>query len=90
MRFAPRSKRKAAPRSWKFFASAPLDALVERDVKGLYKKAIAGEIKNFTGVSDPYEEPLTPEIVALTSAETVEASAQRILDYLTEKQFIGR
>ena len=72
------------------FASAPLDALVERDVKGLYKKAIAGEIKNFTGVSDPYEAPETPEVIALTSEETVEASAKRILDYLTEKGLIGK
>lgn len=72
------------------FANAPLDALVARDVKGLYKKALAGEIKNFTGVSDPYEPPLTPEIVALTSEETVEASADRILNYLTEHGLIGK
>lgn len=72
------------------FASAPLDALVERDVKGLYKKAIAGEIKNFTGVSDPYEAPENPEVVAHTSTESVDESAQRILDYLTERGLIGR
>src|SRR5947209_1311012 len=66
------------------FASAPLDALVARDVKGLYKKALAGEIKNFTGVSDPYEAPETPEVIAHTSSETVEESAARILNYLTE------
>ncbi len=72
------------------FASAPLDALVERDVKGLYKKAIAGEIKNFTGVSDPYEAPEKPEVIALTSEETVEASANRILDYLTAQGLIGK
>lgn len=71
------------------FASAPLDALVERDVKGLYKKAIAGEIKNFTGVSDPYEAPENPEITAHTSTETVDESAQRILDYLTGRGLIG-
>src|SRR5262249_8792759 len=45
------------------FVRAPLSVLVERDVKGLYKKALAGEIKNFTGVSDPYEDPLSPEVV---------------------------
>src|SRR5947208_12964282 len=44
------------------FVRAPLDTLVERDTKGLYRKAIAGEIANFTGVSDPYEEPLHPEV----------------------------
>jgi adenylylsulfate kinase len=72
------------------FASAPLDALVERDVKGLYKKAIAGEIKNFTGVSDPYEAPENPEVVAHTSTESVEESTARILNYLTERGLIGR
>ena len=71
------------------FAHAPLDALVERDVKGLYKKALSGEIKNFTGVSDPYEAPISPEITALTSEESVEDSANRILNYLTEKRLIG-
>ena len=52
------------------FARAPLDTLVERDVKGLYKKAIAGEISNFTGISDPYEEPLHPDVVCDTSRES--------------------
>src|SRR6266851_4350530 len=61
------------------FVSCPLDTLVERDVKGLYKKALAGEIKNFTGVSDPYEEPLHPEVVVHTDRETVEESAKKIL-----------
>ncbi len=70
------------------FAYAPLNALVERDVKGLYKKAIAGEIKNFTGVSDPYEAPEKPEITAFTSEETVEQSVERILAYLTERGLI--
>ena len=71
------------------YAYAPLDALVERDVKGLYKKAIAGEIKNFTGVSDPYEAPVSPEITVQTSVDTVDASVQQILDYLTGKELIG-
>ncbi len=70
------------------YAYAPLDALVERDVKGLYKKAIAGEIKNFTGVSDPYEAPEKPEVTAFTSTETVEESAARILKYLADKGII--
>src|SRR5437764_1819769 len=71
------------------FAHAPLEALVDRDVKGLYKKALAGEIKNFTGVSDPYEPPLKPEVIAHTSEESVEASTDRILNYLTEHNLIG-
>jgi len=71
------------------FANAPLDALVDRDVKGLYKKALAGEIPNFTGVSDPYEPPQQPEVVATTSTESIDASVQRILDYLTKQGLIS-
>lgn len=71
------------------FANAPLDAVAARDVKGLYKKALAGEIKNFTGVSDPYEAPEHPEVTARTSEETIQESADRILNYLTEQGVIG-
>jgi adenylyl-sulfate kinase len=72
------------------FAHAPLEALIARDVKGLYKKALAGEIKNFTGVSDPYEAPENPDFTAYTSEESVEASAQRLLDYLADRGLIGK
>jgi len=61
------------------FVKASLDTLIARDVKGLYKKAIAGEIKQFTGVSDPYEEPLDPEILINSDRETVEESAAKIV-----------
>jgi adenylylsulfate kinase len=71
------------------FVKAPLDTLVERDVKGLYKKALAGEIKQFTGVSDPYEEPLRPELVVETDRETVEESAAKILAKLEELKLIA-
>jgi adenylyl-sulfate kinase len=71
------------------FADAPLEALIERDVKGLYKKALAGEIKQFTGVSDPYEAPENPEVVAYTSTETINESAARILNHLTERSLIS-
>lgn len=71
------------------FAHAPIEALIERDVKGLYKKALAGEIKQFTGISDPYEAPETPEFTALTSEETVEQSVARLLAYLTERNLIS-
>ena len=57
----------------------PLDELVRRDVKGLYQKALAGEIDNFTGVSDPYEPPLQPEVVVDSSAEPIEVSVRRVL-----------
>src|ERR1700736_2951162 len=77
------------------FARCPLDTLVERDVKGLYKKAIAGEIKNFTGVSDPYEEPLRAEVVCDSSKETVEQSLAKVIDQLERlghlpRQFVER
>ncbi|HZF40833.1 MAG TPA: adenylyl-sulfate kinase [Blastocatellia bacterium] len=71
------------------FVKASLDALVARDVKGLYKKALAGEIKQFTGVSDPYEEPLRPELVVETDRETVEESAAKILARLEELNLIA-
>jgi adenylyl-sulfate kinase len=71
------------------FVKAPLDALISRDVKGLYKKALAGEIKQFTGVSDPYEEPLEPELVVETDRETVEESAAKILARLEELNLIA-
>jgi len=64
------------------FVRAPLDTLVERDTKGLYRKAIAGEIANFTGVSDPYEEPLHPEVVCDTSIESLAQSVTKVLDRL--------
>ena len=64
------------------FVNAPLAVCEERDVKGLYAKARAGEIKNFTGIDDPYEEPTNPEIVLYTDPESIEESAHRIIDLL--------
>ena len=61
------------------YCKCPLEALRERDVKGLYAKAEAGEIPNFTGVSDPYEEPLNPEVMVETGCEAVEESVARII-----------
>ncbi|HEV1992273.1 MAG TPA: adenylyl-sulfate kinase, partial [Candidatus Dormibacteraeota bacterium] len=72
------------------FARCPLDTLVERDVKGLYKKAIAGEIANFTGVSDPYEEPLDPEVVCDTSRESLQQSLSKVLDALERLGHLDR
>jgi adenylylsulfate kinase len=57
----------------------PLETCIERDVKGLYKKAIAGELPGFTGISDPYEEPLAPEVRIDTSQVTVEQSVAQVL-----------
>jgi adenylyl-sulfate kinase len=60
------------------YVHCPLEVLAGRDVKGLYKKALAGEIAQFTGVSDPYEPPLAPEVTVDSSTETPEQSLERI------------
>jgi adenylylsulfate kinase len=61
------------------YVDAPLEVCESRDVKGMYAKARAGEIKGFTGIDDPYEEPLKPEIVCHTDKESVEQSAEKII-----------
>jgi adenylylsulfate kinase len=66
-------------------AHASLEALIARDVKGLYKKALAGEISNFTGISDPYEPPEAPDVVVRTDQETVAQGVQNILERLRER-----
>ena len=70
------------------FVNAPLDVCIERDVKGLYQKALAGQIPNFTGVSDPYEAPLNPEITVNTAEENLDESVNIILAYLESRQLI--
>ncbi|MSO40652.1 MAG: adenylyl-sulfate kinase [Solirubrobacterales bacterium] len=70
------------------FVKASVEVCADRDVKGLYAKAFSGEIKEFTGVSDPYEEPLSPEIVLETETETPEESAGRLIALLEERQLI--
>ena len=64
------------------FVRCPLETLIQRDVKGLYAKALAGEIQHFTGVSDPYEEPLSPDITVDSSLESIDESAAKILAYV--------
>ncbi len=64
------------------FVKAPVELCEQRDPKGLYKKARAGELKEFTGVSAPYEEPLKPEIVLDSGALAPQAAAQQVIDYL--------
>jgi sulfate adenylyltransferase len=70
------------------FAQAELPALVERDVKGLYRKALAGELLHFTGVSDPYEAPERPDLAVRTDREPVAASLSRILDLLAARGLV--
>jgi adenylyl-sulfate kinase len=64
------------------FVNAPLAVVEERDTKGLYRKARAGVLKQFTGVSDPYEEPLHPEVTVFTDREDIEESAAKVIAYL--------
>ena len=71
------------------YVKCPIAVLAERDVKGLYKKALAGEIKEFTGVSDPYEEPLAPEVVVSTDVETLDHPTDKILKELTKHGLLG-
>ncbi len=72
------------------YCKCPMEVLIERDVKGLYKKALAGEIENFTGVSDPYEEPLNAEVVVNTDTETHQESVGKILARLEELNYISQ
>ena len=67
------------PNMMEVFVNAPLDVCIERDPKGLYKKALEGEIQQFTGIDDPYEEPLEPDIMVETDKETVDESVEKIL-----------
>ena len=71
------------------YVHAPLEVVEERDTKGLYAKARSGEIKNFTGISDPYEAPTNPEVVVHTGDESIEESAEKILGYLKSKDLIA-
>ncbi len=70
------------------FIDAPLEVVIGRDVKGMYKKAIAGEIPNFTGISDPFEAPASPDIHLRTDLETVAESAGKIIAELEKRGLI--
>ncbi|MEX2263325.1 MAG: adenylyl-sulfate kinase [Bryobacteraceae bacterium] len=70
--------RSRIPNFIEVYVHCPIEILAERDVKGLYKRALAGEIEQFTGVSDPYEPPLHPEVVIDSSKEPAEDSAEKV------------
>ena len=72
------------------YIKASVEVCEDRDVKGLYAKARSGEIKEFTGVSDPYEEPTNPEITVETETQSPEESAAQILTYLEDNGFIAK
>ncbi|MGD2142680.1 MAG: adenylyl-sulfate kinase, partial [Candidatus Bathyarchaeota archaeon] len=70
------------------YTRCPVEICIERDIKGMYKKALSGEIKNFTGIDDPYEEPENPELVLDTHKESIDESVERVLDKLAELGYI--
>jgi len=71
------------------YVRCPIEVLAERDVKGLYKRALAGEIANFTGVSDPYEPPLSPDVVVDSSKDSISDGVERIVAKLRELGYVG-
>jgi adenylyl-sulfate kinase len=71
------------------YVDTPLELCIQRDVKGMYKKAIAGEMKNFTGISDPYEPPTSPEIVIHTAKEDAQKSCAQILTSLEQRGLLA-
>lgn len=70
------------------YVNAPLEVCEQRDVKGLYKKARSGEIKNFTGIDDPYEAPLNPDVECRTDLESLEESVSKVLAKLRELGYL--
>ena len=70
------------------YARCPVEKCIERDVKGMYKKALAGEIKGFTGIDDPFDEPVDPEVICDTDRETAEESTQKIVEYLRKNGYL--
>ena len=67
------------------YVKCPIEVCKERDVKGMYKKAMKGDITNFTGVDDPFEEPINPELVFETDKESLEESVEKVLHVITDK-----
>lgn len=83
-RAAREEVRTRIPHFVEVYVECPLAVLIERDVKGLYKRAVSGEIRHFTGVSDPYEPPLNAEVIVNSSLETPEESVQKVAEKLGE------
>ena len=81
--------RKRIPNFVEVHMSCPVEVLIQRDVKGLYKKALAGEIAQFSGISDPYEAPISPEVTIDSSTDSLESSVAVILHRLIELGIIA-
>ena len=80
--------RKRIPNFIEIHMNCPVEVLIQRDIKGLYKKALSGEIKQFTGISDPYEAPIAPEVTIDSSSDSIESSVTKILRCLEERRII--
>jgi bifunctional enzyme CysN/CysC len=81
----------AAPGEFiEIFVDAPIETVIARDPKGLYKRALAGEIKNFTGVDQPYESPEAPDLVLKSSLESADALADKVVGELELRGFVAR
>ncbi len=70
---------------YEIYVKCPIEECIKRDPKGLYKKALRGEIKHFTGISDPYEEPENPDLIIDTTSESVEESVERLYRFVKER-----
>lgn len=70
------------------YVECPVEICIQRDTRGMYKKALAGEIPNFTGISDPYEEPLSPEVLIKSDKEPLDESVAKVLDKLKKLGYI--
>ena len=82
--------RKQIPCFIEVYIECPLEVAIERDIKGLYRKALAGEIANFTGISDPYEPPLTPHVVIHTAVDTPEQGIDKIWAELQQRNLVPK
>jgi adenylyl-sulfate kinase len=80
--------RRRIPNFVEIYMNCPVEVLIKRDVKGLYKKALAGEISQFSGISDPYEAPISPDVTIDSSSDSPESSVTRILQRLQELEII--
>lgn len=81
--------KKSLPHFIEIYVDCPLEVCIKRDPKGLYRKALSGEIKDFTGLTAPYEAPANPDLILKTHELTVEESVEQILEYLCSKNLIS-
>jgi len=70
------------------YVKCPVEVCIQRDTRGMYKRAIAGELQNFTGISDPYEEPVTPELVIESDKESLEESVTKVITKMKELDYL--